>query len=179
MSVARYVMFSLELIMKRGDPLHVFPIIATTKYDVHPPLPTLNWPSGSNVGSQLAVRAKCGLSTGRPGRMWAQNEIAQGPSKRRTMVSFTDNMVFILSLNSIHFPVVCLATMSLGTVITTTNPINTLAKLLSKLSALTSTSPSQSPFCSPKSPQPPPSLPIILMDPTPTPTSTSSPPSRP
>ncbi|KAL0325969.1 UNVERIFIED_CONTAM: 4-coumarate--CoA ligase-like 5 [Sesamum radiatum] len=39
------------------------------------------------------------------------------------------HVVLLLTPNSIYFPIVCLAVMSLGAIITTTNPLNTSAKL--------------------------------------------------
>ncbi|EPS60018.1 hypothetical protein M569_14786, partial [Genlisea aurea] len=44
------------------------------------------------------------------------------------------DVVLILSPNSIYFPVVCLAVMSLGAVVTTTNPINTAGEISRQIS---------------------------------------------
>lgn len=43
------------------------------------------------------------------------------------------NVVLILSPNSIYFPVVCLAVMSLGAIITTSNPLNTAAEIAKQM----------------------------------------------
>ncbi|KAL2326277.1 hypothetical protein Fmac_025335 [Flemingia macrophylla] len=61
-----------------------------------------------------------------------------------------DSVVLILSSNSIHFPVVYLATMSLSSIITTTNPLNTLTKSPSRSLTPTFALPSQSPPFIPK-----------------------------
>ncbi|KAL6524921.1 4-coumarate--CoA ligase-like 5 [Orobanche minor] len=44
------------------------------------------------------------------------------------------NVVLILSPNSIYFPIVCLAVMSIGAVITTTNPLNTSGEIAKQIS---------------------------------------------
>jgi len=74
------------------------------------------------------------------------------------------NVVLVLSPNSIDFPVVCLAIMSLGAVITTTNPLNTTREIAKQIAdskpllAFTTT------LLLPKVTQAAPSLPIVLMD---------------
>ncbi|GLJ23855.1 hypothetical protein SUGI_0453310 [Cryptomeria japonica] len=42
--------------------------------------------------------------------------------------------IFILSPNSVHFPIICMAIMSIGAIVTTTNPLNT-AKEIAKQAA--------------------------------------------
>lgn len=74
------------------------------------------------------------------------------------------NVVLILSPNSIHFPVVCLAVMSLGAIITTTNPLNTtreIAKQIADSKPLLAFTISD---LLPKITAAAPSLPIVLMD---------------
>ncbi|XP_028796173.1 4-coumarate--CoA ligase-like 5 [Neltuma alba] len=44
------------------------------------------------------------------------------------------HVVLLLSPNSIYFPVVCLAVMSLGAIITTTNPLNTTREIAKQIS---------------------------------------------
>ncbi|KAK4481363.1 hypothetical protein RD792_012250 [Penstemon davidsonii] len=44
------------------------------------------------------------------------------------------HVILLLSPNSIYFPIVCLAVMSLGAVITTTNPLNTKAEIAKQIS---------------------------------------------
>ncbi|KAL3840145.1 hypothetical protein ACJIZ3_024736 [Penstemon smallii] len=43
------------------------------------------------------------------------------------------HVILLLSPNSIYFPIVCLAVMSLGAVITTTNPLNTKAEIAKQI----------------------------------------------
>lgn len=74
------------------------------------------------------------------------------------------HVVLLLSPNSIYFPIVCLAVMSLGAIITTTNPLNTSREIAKQISdskpiiAFTTT-----PLL-PKLRAASPNLPIILMD---------------
>ncbi|KAF7829498.1 4-coumarate--CoA ligase-like 5 [Senna tora] len=44
------------------------------------------------------------------------------------------HVVLLLSPNSIYFPIVCLAVMNLGAIITTTNPLNTSAEIAKQIS---------------------------------------------
>ncbi|KAE9617269.1 hypothetical protein Lal_00034685 [Lupinus albus] len=74
------------------------------------------------------------------------------------------DVVFILSPNSIYFPVVSLSVMSLGAIITTTNPLNTaneIAKQIKDSKPVIAFTTSQ---LVPKITASSPNLPIILMD---------------
>ncbi|XP_020216995.1 4-coumarate--CoA ligase-like 5 [Cajanus cajan] len=81
------------------------------------------------------------------------------------------DVVLILSPNSIHFPVVCLAAMSLGAVITTTNPLNTAREIAKQIADSKPHIAFTTPPLLPKITAASPSLPIVLMGPT----STSTP----
>ncbi|CAK8561110.1 unnamed protein product [Lathyrus sativus] len=74
------------------------------------------------------------------------------------------DVILVLSPNSIYFPVVCLAVMSLGSIITTTNPLNTtheIAKQIADSKPILAFT--VSPLVS-KINEASPTLPIILMD---------------
>ncbi|CAL0303486.1 unnamed protein product [Lupinus luteus] len=74
------------------------------------------------------------------------------------------DVVFILSPNSIYFPVVALSVMSLGAIITTTNPLNTaneIAKQIKDSKPVIAFTTSQ---LAPKITASSPNLPIFLMD---------------
>ncbi|KAK7290088.1 hypothetical protein RIF29_04262 [Crotalaria pallida] len=47
-----------------------------------------------------------------------------------------DVILLLLSPNSIYFPVVCLSVMSLGAIITTTNPLNTSTEIAKQIKDL-------------------------------------------
>ncbi|KAK7321836.1 hypothetical protein VNO77_32822 [Canavalia gladiata] len=74
------------------------------------------------------------------------------------------DVILILSPNSILFPVVCLAVMSLGAIITTTNPLNTTSEIAKQIA---DSKPVLAFTISPLLPKitgASPSLPIVLMD---------------
>ncbi|XP_014504631.1 4-coumarate--CoA ligase-like 5 [Vigna radiata var. radiata] len=74
------------------------------------------------------------------------------------------NVVLLLSPNSIDFPVVCLAVMSLGAVITTTNPLNTTREIAKQIADSKPLLAFTTSLLLPKLTQAAPSLPIVLMD---------------
>ncbi|RDY12997.1 4-coumarate--CoA ligase-like 5, partial [Mucuna pruriens] len=74
------------------------------------------------------------------------------------------NVVLILSPNSIHFPVVCLAVMSIGAIITTTNPLNTTREIAKQIADSKPVLAFTIPPLLPKITGASPSLPIILME---------------
>ncbi|KAJ1424224.1 AMP-dependent synthetase/ligase [Sesbania bispinosa] len=74
------------------------------------------------------------------------------------------NVVLLLSPNSIYFPVVCLAVMSLGAIITTTNPLNTTREIAKQIADSKPVLAFTIPPLVPKIIGASPSLPIILMD---------------
>lgn len=74
------------------------------------------------------------------------------------------NVVLLLSPNSIHFPVVCLAVMSLGAVITTTNPLNTPREIAKQISDSKPIIAFTTLPLLPKITAAAPSLPVVLMD---------------
>lgn len=74
------------------------------------------------------------------------------------------NVVLLLSPNSIYFPVVCLAVMSLGAIITTTNPLNTPQEIAKQIADSNPVLAFTIPPLLPKITAASPSLPIVLMD---------------
>ncbi|KAL1328963.1 hypothetical protein HN51_046134 [Arachis hypogaea] len=74
------------------------------------------------------------------------------------------NVVLLLSPNSIYFPVVCLAVMSLGAIITTTNPLNTAAEIRKQINDSKPRIAFTIPPLASKIAAASPSLPIILME---------------
>ncbi|KAK7382909.1 hypothetical protein VNO78_28573 [Psophocarpus tetragonolobus] len=74
------------------------------------------------------------------------------------------NVILILSPNSIHFPVVCLAVMSLGAIITTTNPLNTTPEISKQIADSKPLLAFTIPPLLPKLTAAAPSLPIVLME---------------
>ncbi|KAJ1425082.1 AMP-dependent synthetase/ligase [Sesbania bispinosa] len=74
------------------------------------------------------------------------------------------NVVLLLSPNSIYCPVVCLAVMSLGAIITTTNPLNTTREIAKQIADSKPVLAFTIPPLVPKIIGASPSLPIILMD---------------
>ncbi|XP_027330824.1 4-coumarate--CoA ligase-like 5 [Abrus precatorius] len=74
------------------------------------------------------------------------------------------NVVLLLSPNSIYFPVVCLAVMSLGAIITTTNPLNTSREIAKQIADSKPLLAFTIPPLLPKLTAASPSLPIVLMD---------------
>jgi len=74
------------------------------------------------------------------------------------------DVILLLSPNSIYFPVVCLSVMSLGAIITTTNPLNTSREIAKQISDSKPVLAFTTPQLLSKITQASPSLPIILMD---------------
>ncbi|KAK7280795.1 hypothetical protein RJT34_25862 [Clitoria ternatea] len=74
------------------------------------------------------------------------------------------NVVLLLSPNSIYFPVVCLAVMSLGAIITTTNPLNTTREIAKQIADSKPILAFTIPSLLPKITAADPSLPIVLID---------------
>ncbi|KAJ4834320.1 hypothetical protein Tsubulata_014220 [Turnera subulata] len=74
------------------------------------------------------------------------------------------HVVLLLSPNSIYFPVVCLSVMSLGAIITTTNPLNTPREIAKQIAdskpSLAFTTPELAPKLAESSPS---NLPVILI----------------
>lgn len=74
------------------------------------------------------------------------------------------DVILLLSPNSIYFPVVCLSVMSLGAIITTTNPLNTSREIAKQIADSKPVLAFTTPQLLSKITQASPSLPIILMD---------------
>jgi len=74
------------------------------------------------------------------------------------------DVILLLSPNSIYFPVVCLSVMSLGAIITTTNPLNTSREIAKQIADSKPVLAFTTQQLLSKITQASPSLPIILMD---------------
>ncbi|RHN77685.1 putative AMP-dependent synthetase/ligase [Medicago truncatula] len=74
------------------------------------------------------------------------------------------DVILLLSPNSIYFPVVCLSVMSLGAIITTTNPLNTSGEIAKQIADSKPVLAFTTQQLLSKITQASPSLPIILMD---------------
>lgn len=74
------------------------------------------------------------------------------------------DVVLLLSPNSVYFPVVCLAVMSLGAVITTTNPLNTTREIAKQIADSKPVIAFTTPSLVPKIAGASPTLPIVLME---------------
>lgn len=73
------------------------------------------------------------------------------------------HVILLLSPNSILFPVVCLAVMSLGAVITTTNPLNTPREIAKQVADSNPVLAFTTPQLAPKLADSSPSLPVVLI----------------
>ncbi|KAI5392676.1 probable CoA ligase CCL5 [Lathyrus oleraceus] len=85
-------------------------------------------------------------------------------SSLSTMGIRKGDVILLLSPNSIYFPVVCLSVMSLGAVITTTNPLNTTREIAKQIADSKPVLAFTTPQLVSKITGASPSLPIILMD---------------
>ncbi|XP_058762695.1 probable CoA ligase CCL5 [Vicia villosa] len=74
------------------------------------------------------------------------------------------DVILLLSPNSIYFPVVCLSVMSLGAIITTTNPLNTTPEIAKQIADSKPVLAFTIPLLLSKVTAASPTLPIILMD---------------
>ncbi|CAL1355409.1 unnamed protein product [Linum trigynum] len=74
------------------------------------------------------------------------------------------HVVLLLSPNSISFPIVCLAVMSLGAVITTANPLNTPREIAKQMKDSRASLAFATPQLVPKIAESNPNLPIVLID---------------
>ncbi|KAL3736428.1 hypothetical protein ACJRO7_025387 [Eucalyptus globulus] len=99
-----------------------------------PPNPSLDVTtfisSHSHRGSTAFVDASSGLHISFP-ELWRSVESLA--SRLSATGIRKGDVVLLLSPNSISFPVVCLAVMSLGAVITTTNPLNTASEIAKQI----------------------------------------------
>ncbi|CAL5205759.1 unnamed protein product [Lathyrus oleraceus] len=85
-------------------------------------------------------------------------------SSLSTMGIRKGDVILLLSPNSIYFPVVCLSVMSLGAIITTTNPLNTTREIAKQIADSKPVLAFTTPQLVSKITGASPSLPIILMD---------------
>lgn len=86
--------------------------------------------SHSHRGSTALIDASSGLHVPFP-ELW--RSVDSLASRLSAMGIRKGDVVLLLSPNSISFPVVCLAVMSLGAVITTTNPLNTASEIAKQI----------------------------------------------
>ncbi|KAI3418117.1 uncharacterized protein J3R85_013986 [Psidium guajava] len=86
--------------------------------------------SHSHRGSTALIDASSGLHVSFP-ELW--RSVDSLASRLSAMGIRKGDVVLLLSPNSISFPVVCLAVMSLGAVITTTNPLNTASEIAKQI----------------------------------------------
>ncbi|KAL2318865.1 hypothetical protein Fmac_032741 [Flemingia macrophylla] len=132
-----------------------------------PPNPSLDVTTFISSRAHRRTTAFIDAATGQTltyGQLWQAVEGVAGSLS--SMGIRKGSVVLILSPNSIHFPVVCLAAMSLGAVITTSNPLNTPREIAKQIA---DSNPRLAFTVSPLLPKitaAAPSLPIVLMDPT-------------
>ncbi|XP_030442995.1 probable CoA ligase CCL5 [Syzygium oleosum] len=86
--------------------------------------------SRSHRGSTAFIDASSGLHVSFPVLWRSVDSLA---SRLSAVGIRKGDVVLLLSPNSISFPVVCLAVMSLGAVITTTNPLNTASEIAKQI----------------------------------------------
>ncbi|XP_030526809.1 4-coumarate--CoA ligase-like 5 [Rhodamnia argentea] len=86
--------------------------------------------SHSHRGSTALIDASSGLHVPFP-ELW--RSVDSLAARLSAMGIRKGDVVLLLSPNSISFPVVCLAVMSLGAVITTTNPLNTASEIAKQI----------------------------------------------
>ncbi|KAF8026254.1 hypothetical protein BT93_F2916 [Corymbia citriodora subsp. variegata] len=86
--------------------------------------------SHSHRGSTALIDASSGLHVSFP-ELW--RSVDSLASRLSASGIRKGDVVLLLSPNSISFPVVCLAVMSLGAVITTTNPLNTASEIAKQI----------------------------------------------
>ncbi|XP_058725435.1 probable CoA ligase CCL5 [Vicia villosa] len=85
-------------------------------------------------------------------------------SSLSTMGIRKGDVILLLSPNSIYFPIVCLSVMSLGAIITTTNPLNTTREIAKQIADSKPVLAFTTPQLVSKITGASPSLPVILMD---------------
>ncbi|KAL2468156.1 4-coumarate--CoA ligase-like 5 [Forsythia ovata] len=134
-------MAKLNQLASSIDPRSGFCKANSTFYSKRKPIPL---PSNESLDvttfiSSRSHRGKIAFIDASTGRQLRFSDVWRAVDAVATCLSADMNIqkndvVLLLSPNSIYFPIVCLAVMSLGAIITTTNPLNTSREIAKQIS---------------------------------------------